>query len=216
MLLPTILPLFPLPNVVLFPHVLLPLHIFEPRYRQLVKDISMGDGLIGMILLRDPENEATRDEPDTYSVGCAGRLVRQVPLPDGRSNILLRGVREFWPREQAFDRPYRTAAVEWMPPPPLSFRLDQRQRRRLDGLLRAFIRRDLDLEIRILDDPAVGDELLVNLFAFALDLPVAEKQGLLEIPDVAARAERLIETLEFHALEKGCLPGNEATKSRCQ
>src|SRR5882724_10251523 len=102
--LPSVIPLFPLPNVVLFPQVLLPLHIFEPRYRQMVKDVTAGDELIGMILLRGPESGGD----DLYRVGCAGRMVRKVELPYGRSNILLQGVREFVPREQHFDRSYRT------------------------------------------------------------------------------------------------------------
>ncbi len=58
----------------------------------------------------------------------------------------------------------------------------------------------------ILTDPSVNDEMLVNLFAFALDFPVAEKQGLLEVADLAVCADRLIDTLEFHALEREVLP----------
>src|SRR5258705_11435116 len=119
--LPATLPLFPLPNVVLFPQVLLPLYIFEPRYQQMVKDVATGDELIGLMLLRQPEGTANSN--DVYSVGCAGRVIRKVELPDGRSNILLQGVREFVALEQYFDRPYRTATVEWLPAPGRDFRL---------------------------------------------------------------------------------------------
>ena len=215
--LPLILPLFPLPNVVLFPRVLLPLHIFEPRYCRMVKDVAAGDGLIGMILLRDAESCGQGDDPDTYSVGCAGRMIRQVPLPDGRSNILLQGVREFVPRQQSRDRPYRTAEVDWLPPPPTGFELEGVIRDRLVKQIRAFVQRaELNIEIRILEDPAIADETLINLLSFGLDLPVEEKQSLLEICDTAVRAERLIETIEFHLLEKEFVPGAEGKKHRRQ
>jgi Lon protease-like protein len=70
--------------------------------------------------------------------------------------------------------------------------------------------------MRILNDPTVSDEMLVDLFAFALDFPVAEKQSLLEVTPLAARADRLIETLEFHALEREFSPGIEHAKLRVQ
>jgi Lon protease-like protein len=212
--LPRLIPLFPLPNVVLFPQVLLPLHIFEPRYREMVKDVAAGDELIGMILLRGPEDIA---EPgrDVFTVGCAGRMIRKVDLPDGRSNILLQGVREFVPREQTFDRPYRVAAVDWMPAPPKGFRLDPTLKRTLLERIRQFLGEKQE-EMRILNDPTVSDEMLVDLFAFALDFPVAEKQSLLEVQGLESRAERLIDTLEFHALEREFSPGIEQAKFRVQ
>ena len=212
--LPRLIPLFPLPNVVLFPQVLLPLHIFEPRYREMVKDVAAGDELIGMILLRGAE-DLVEPGRDVFSVGCAGRMIRKVDLPDGRSNILLQGVREFVPREQYFDRPYRMAAVEWMPAPEKAFRLDPAVKRTLLERIRAFLG-DKHEEMRILNDPTVSDEMLVDLFAFALDFPVAEKQSLLEVTPLAARADRLIETLEFHALEREFSPGIEHAKFRVQ
>lgn len=205
---PNLLPLFPLPGVVLFPQVLLPLHIFEPRYRQMVKDVSNGDELIGMILLRGPERGTSGQ--DVYSIGCAGRLIRKVELPDGRSNILLQGVREFVVREQHFDRPYRTATVDWLPGPPRGVRLDEDSRRSLLDRIRGFVSKEGETSLRLLSDPTLSDEMLVNLFAFALDFPVAEKQSLLEVPELGERARCLIETLEFHTLERGCFPGPES------
>jgi uncharacterized protein len=200
--------------VVLFPQVLLPLHIFEPRYRQMVKDVAAGDELIGMILLRGGE-DPTGSVRDVYTVGCAGRMVRKVDLPDGRSNILLQGVREFVPREQQFDRPYRTATVDWLAPVERDFRLAADTRQHMVTCIRAAIGEKQE-GIGILADPSVSDEMLVNLFAFALDFPVAEKQSLLEVADLAARADRLIETLEFHALEREFSPSIESSKLRVQ
>jgi len=213
--LPHLIPLFPLPNVVLFPQVLLPLHIFEPRYRLMVKDVAEGEELIGMILLRDFEG-APEPGPDVYSVGCAGRMIRKVDLPDGRSNILLQGVREFIPREQFFDRAYRTAAVEWRSAPDRDLHLDAATKDSLQECIRRFAGKKNPDDLRILSDPTLGDELLVNLFAFALDFPVAEKQSLLEIEGLTKRAARLIETLEFHTLEREFAPGVEAAKFRVQ
>ena len=214
MSLPGLIPLFPLPNVVLFPQVLLPLHIFEPRYRQMVKDVAAGGELICMILLRR-EEDPTGSVHDIYRVGCAGRMVRKVDLPDGRSNILLQGVREFVPREQQFDRPYRMAAVDWLPATERDFRLAPDIRDRMVTGIRAALGEKQE-GVGILADPTVSDEMLVNLFAFALDFPVAEKQGLLEIASLSARAERLIETLEFHALEREFSPSIESAKLRVQ
>jgi uncharacterized protein len=212
MSLPPIIPLFPLPNVVLFPRVLLPLHIFEPRYRQMVKDVGEGEELIGMILLRGPE--AAGD--DIYHVGCAGRMVRKVDLPDGRSNILLQGVREFVPSEQRFDRPYRTACVDWLPAPEKDFRLGEPLRGDLIRCIRRFVPDEGAGGLRILSDPMLTDEMLVNLFAFALDIPVVEKQSLLEIQSLAERGRRLLDTLEFHTLERELSPATEGTKIRVQ
>ncbi|MEA2624339.1 MAG: uncharacterized protein QOD06_384 [Candidatus Binatota bacterium] len=207
MSLPSLLPLFPLPNVVLFPQVLLPLHIFEPRYRQMVRDVGTGDGLIGMTLLRGGGEDPTGMVPDMYAVGCAGRMTRKIDLPDGRSHILLQGVREFVVREQTFDRPYRFGAVEWYPRRPAGERLSEALRRTLVERTRSFV--EEQTETRILDDPTLCDEMLVNLLAFSLDLPVAEKQGLLEIRGLEERAARLVETVEFHLLERECVPSAE-------
>ena len=213
--LPRNIPLFPLPNVVLFPQVLLPLHIFEPRYRLMVREVAEADELIGMILLRG-EGGSGGPGRDVYSVGCAGRVIRKVELADGRSNILLQGVREFMPCEQYFDRPYRTAAVDWRAVPERDFRLDGATKASLLECIRRFAGKEHEGDLRILADPTLSDEMLVNLFAFALDFPVAEKQSLLEIDSVAKRATRLIETLEFHNLEREFFPGADVAKLRVQ
>jgi uncharacterized protein len=88
------IPIFPLPTVVLFPNVFLPLHIFEPRYRQMVADALSGDRVIGMTLLKEA---ATVDDgrPPVYAVGCSGVITHVERLADGRFNIILRGVEKF-------------------------------------------------------------------------------------------------------------------------
>ena len=94
-MLPPTIPLFPLPNVVLFPNVFLPLHIFEARYRAMVSEALGGDRIIGMVLLK-PRYEANDEEhPPVFAVGCAGVITHAEPLGDGRFNIVLRGIERF-------------------------------------------------------------------------------------------------------------------------
>src|SRR3954464_5450973 len=84
--------LFPLPNLVLFPHVVQGLHVFEPRYRQMTADALAGDGLIALVQLKDGEDE-TAGRPAIESVACLGRIVWHEELPDGRYNLRLQGLR---------------------------------------------------------------------------------------------------------------------------
>ncbi|HQR46847.1 MAG TPA: LON peptidase substrate-binding domain-containing protein, partial [Thermoanaerobaculia bacterium] len=86
------LPLFPLPGVVLFPETTLPLHVFEPRYREMLTDALQGEGLLGVQLLVPGGSPDDAGRPRVFPVGCAGEVVEHEPLPDGRSNILLRGL----------------------------------------------------------------------------------------------------------------------------
>src|SRR5512147_1061011 len=94
-MLPPIIPIFPLPNVVLFPTVFLPLHIFEPRYRAMVRDALGGDRIIGMALLRPGWESHYEASPAVYAVGCAGLITHAERLPDGRYNIVLQGLEKY-------------------------------------------------------------------------------------------------------------------------
>src|SRR5262249_49092639 len=84
--------LFPLANVVLFPRVMLPLHIFEPRYRQMTADALATDRLIAMVLLKDEREEEDEERPALHSVACLGKILIDHRLEDGRYNFLLRGL----------------------------------------------------------------------------------------------------------------------------
>ncbi len=85
------IPIFPLPDVVLFPHTTVPLHIFEPRYREMVRDALAGDKRIAMALLKPGWEKDYYGRPPVYPIAGAGEIVRHEELPDGRFNILLRG-----------------------------------------------------------------------------------------------------------------------------
>ncbi len=107
-----LLPLFPLPNVVLFPNVFLPLHIFESRYREMVADAIESDRLIGMVLLRPGWERDYEGRPPVYPIGCSGLVTHAERLADGRYNIVLRGIERFRILEEDRCRSYRRAAVE--------------------------------------------------------------------------------------------------------
>ncbi|MGH7405380.1 MAG: LON peptidase substrate-binding domain-containing protein, partial [Candidatus Methylomirabilales bacterium] len=80
------IPIFPLPNVVFFPHTLLPLHIFEPRYRQMLADCLTGERWLAVVLLRPGWEAEYYGRPAVYAVAGAGEIVASERLPDGRSN----------------------------------------------------------------------------------------------------------------------------------
>src|SRR6478736_5807860 len=101
--------LFPLPNLVLFPHVVQPLHVFEPRYRQMTADALAGDRLIAPVLLKPGWEEEYDARPEVHPVACLGRVVADQLLPDGRYNLLLRGLSRAHLLGEVTDaKPYRT------------------------------------------------------------------------------------------------------------
>jgi uncharacterized protein len=198
--LPSIIPVFPLPNVVLFPGVPLPLHIFEPRYRDMVREAAAGHEVIGMALLRGDWQPRYDENPDIFDTGCAGKIVNVESLADGRYNILLHGLREFTIRRHLFEKSYRQGEVSWRS---LAHGgLDSSCRSALVTLLSRFLEaKPATPAHRLLHDRSLSDELLVNFFSYALDIAPLEKQGLLEAQTLMTRAERLRDIIEFHIEE---------------
>jgi len=198
-LLPPSIPLFPLPNVVLFPNVFLPLHIFEPRYRQMVSDALQEDRIIGMTLLRPGYEANYEGRPAIYEIGCAGVITHSQPLGDGRYDIVLRGMEKFRIRSEDDSRPYRIGHVDGISeviPPEQAVPL-RHQRQRLEAVLAAAIER-VRAEPKF--PPSVPDEDLVNALAQYLELDVLEHQALLECDGVLARCRALIDLLEMKLL----------------
>jgi Lon protease-like protein len=198
-MLPPVIPIFPLPNVVLFPNVFLPLHIFEPRYRAMVADALAGDRIIGMTLLKPGYESDYEGRPPVFAVGCAGVITHAEPLDDGRFNIVLRGLEKFRVTGEDHDKPYRLAHVDALPEVvPDADRTAIRQvRHRLEALIAAAIERT-GSDPRF--PPAVPDEDLVNALAQYLQLDPLERQALLERDGVLARCRGLIELLEMKSL----------------
>src|SRR3954451_20726245 len=106
-----LLPLFPLPNVVLFPNVFLPLHIFEPRYREMVADALASDRMIGMVLLKPGWEHEYEGHPPVYPIGSNGVTTHVERLDDGCYNIVLRGVERFCILAEDHERAYRRATI---------------------------------------------------------------------------------------------------------
>jgi Lon protease-like protein len=192
-----LLPLFPLPTVVLFPNVFLPLHIFEPRYRAMVADAIAGDRMIGMVLLRPGWERDYDGRPPVYPIGCSGVITHHEKLPDERYNIILRGLERFRIVEEDHARSYRRAIVERLHDAslPHADRVALRSHRaKLESLLAPAAER---ARADARSSAALTDEDLVNALAQYLDLEPIEKQALLEKNCLLTRAASLIELLEM-------------------
>jgi Lon protease-like protein len=110
------IPIFPLPDVILFPHTLLPLHVFEARYRQMVRDCLAGDRRLAMVLLRPGWEADYYGRPPIYPTAGAGEIIEHEELPDGRYNIVLRGTMRIGiTAELPVDKPYRVARARPLP-----------------------------------------------------------------------------------------------------
>jgi uncharacterized protein len=198
-MLPPTLPVFPLPNVVLFPNVFLPLHIFEPRYREMVADALAGDRIIGMVLLRPGWESDYEGRPAVYSIGCAGLITFSEQHSDGRYNIVLRGLEKFRITGEDDSRSYRIAEVEPLAEEitPEDRDIVRSERRRLEALLVPQPEgRGVDSKV----PPSMSDEDLVNTLAQYLDLEPVEKQALLEREGLVARCRSLIDLLEMKVI----------------
>ena len=188
-------PLFPLPNVVLFPRVFLPLHIFEPRYREMVRDALAADRTIGMVLLRDGAAAGGAGNPAVFPTGCAGLITHCDQLPDGRYNIVLRGLYKFRIIEEDRSRSYRRASVETLAEPDDADGLRE-ARRRLERLLTGT---GSNLKL-----PAGMDGAdLVNALSQYLEFDPIEKQALLERNGPIDRCRALGDLLEMQSLAGG-------------
>jgi Lon protease-like protein len=198
-MLPPTIPIFPLPNAVLFPNVFMPLHIFEPRYRAMVTDALAGDRIIGMVLLRPGFEADYEGRPPVYPTGCAGVITHSEALPDGRFNIVLRGIEKFRVTGEDASKPYRLAHVQAIAEAVAEQdRAQIRQfRHRLEAIMAAAMERS-GADPRF--PPAVPDEDLVNALAQYMALEPIERQALLEQPGCLARCRALVELLEIKTL----------------
>ena len=199
---PASLPIFPLPTVDLFPNVFLPLHIFEPRYRQMTADALAGDRLIGMVLLR-PGGDADDDRPPIYTTGCTGLITHAEKLDDGRFNLVLRGLDKFTilgEEDPAIGQLYRRAIISPIDETIAQVERDhlREARRKLEGLLEPLF--EGTMESRLPQN--MPDDDLINALAQYLDFDPLEKQALLERLGPLARCHSMIELLEMKAMLK--------------
>jgi uncharacterized protein len=191
--LPQEIPLFPLPEVVLFPETTRPLLIYEPRYREMVADALAGNKIIGMVLLRPGFEKDYEGRPPIYGIGCAGIIDDYKQLPDGRYAILLRGLSTFRILSEDTRKPYRLARIEMRPESltPAELGPLSTLRERIAKALATVL--PLDVEP---PDPGLDDAEFVNVVAQALKMPEEARQALLEHDSVLLRARALLDKLE--------------------
>lgn len=195
--LPDVLPVFPLPGALLLPRSRLPLHLFEPRYLQMLEDtLKTRERLIGMIQpCPSPERGC-----GLHKIGCAGRVTQFSETEDGRYLITLTGISRFriLSEIEGFT-PYRRFRPSWT-----GFDRDLGKtekdagfdRRAFMGLLqRFFSTQDLSTDWNTLNE--ADDELLVNSLSMLLDFNAEDKQALLEAPSLSTRRETLVTLIEF-------------------
>jgi hypothetical protein len=187
-------PIFPLPNIVFFPKIILPLHIFEPRYRRMVVDVLEGERIIGMVLLQQGWEKDYEGTPLVFPVGCMGRMEAHERAEQGSYNILLRGMSRFEIVEFVQDRPYRKARVRLLADVPLSMAMAEevRERNRFLELFERYLAEVMGVELEKDMLERTGSlEIVVNQVAASLDIPVMDKQLLLQIAAVSDRYARL-------------------------
>ena len=191
-------PLFPLPSVVLFPRAVLPLHIFEQRYRIMTADALTGDRLVAMALLKPGWEKNYYCRPAIEAVVCIGKILSYERLADGKYNFLLQGVaRARIVNELPVEKPYRLAElsrVEQVPAMEIDLEED---RRRFETMFanNALGQTPAGKQFTRIINSALPTCEVADLAAFTFIDDVTVKQSLLAEPDVRARVQRTLELL---------------------
>ncbi len=216
-----IVKVFPLPNLVLFPGVIQPLHIFEARYRTLMRDALDGDQLIAMATLRPGWESDDEARPEIYPTVCVGKIVTHAELPDGRFNLLLCGARRARIiREIPANLPYRMADVQLTAADAhgVSEDLAGPMREQILGLFDQLVGVDSELDREAIDSLSSSQMplgLLLDLLAFSSGASVGEQQGILATADVKARGNRLIAILQQRLAEQASLASRFPPQFSC-
>jgi len=179
------IPLFPLPGVVLFPGTLLPLHIFEPRYRALVADALERDRLIGMAMIAGERPDLAAGRPAVREIGGAGTIVEHELLDDGRYNIVLEGSFRFRIVREELSQPYRTATVEEAPTEPFPSGRDEEVT--VSGVRELFSGLQPHLDLPPLPSESLSAERLSGELALRLRWPPDTLQKILEAASLPER-----------------------------
>jgi Lon protease-like protein len=198
---PAVIPVFPLPGALLLPRGQMPLNIFEPRYLAMIDDaLRSGDRLIGMIQPDPTRPGADPDKPHLFQVGCVGRMTQFAESGDGRYLIQLTGVARFRIAEElSVTTPYRQCRVTYQPfvddfTPRMGE--DEVDRKALLRALTSFLKaNNLKADWEGIEN--APNEALVNALAMMSPYDAAEKQAMLEAPDLKTRAEILVAVTEI-------------------
>ncbi len=178
----------------MFPQTILPLHVFEPRYRRLVNDVLGGDKRFAVFLLKPGQEADYFGSPAPFEVGCLGEIVRAEAQEDGRFNVLLLGVARIRIEEFLTEVPYRVVGATLLPdepvvPPAAS----------ADQVFRTLLGRYFRTVLGRATGSGIGDqtlETLVNTAAANVETDVLERQRLLETRSLAHRLARVSELME--------------------
>jgi Lon protease-like protein len=197
-MLPAILPLFPLPQVVLFPQTFLPLHLFEPRYQEMAVDILNSHQHLVLSLMREkPDPNTFGETARIFEVGCLAEVVRAEPLTGGRWNLLIQGKDSVQIKEEASVKPYRQAQIKVLPFDTSQLWPGPHRRRLMDALQAYAASEGVEPQLKELLDLPLEDAGRLNTLAMALDFEPTERQFLLEARDLPTLAERMIQLLDF-------------------
>ena len=204
--LPEILPVFPLTGVLVFPGMILPLHIFESRYRNLAEDVLSAEGVFGMIQPFVPREDnrplpgAEKETPELYGVGCAGYIERWEKLSDGRYVLELRGMNRFRAEaELPLHRGYRRVKADYSGFADLPVDKDWHcDRAHLMKSLEEYARGH-GLQLRLDQVEQVSDIELVNILGMSLPFHPSERQALLEASSLQDRENVLLNLLRLGA-----------------
>ncbi len=193
--------LFPLPNLVLFPHVIQALHIFEPRYCEMLTEALESDHLITMALLVPGWESQLQGKPNLGNTVCIGRIISHTPTDDGRHNILMAGLqRARIIEELEVPTSFRQARVELISDYiPDEFRASsEKHRKTLLSVFRSMIPLDAANSKTFADllTQQLPLGILTDIIAYALNLPIAMKQLLLGEANVQIRFQTLMDHLQ--------------------
>ncbi len=196
-----IVPIFPLPNVVLFPKTLLPLHIFEQKYRVMTREVIAGDGKLAIVLQRKGSETASGSRPAVHEVACVGRIETYEELEGGKFDIVVAGIHRVRLIREIDHSPYRMAEVSILEEASCDDLHEEviHRRNHLGGLFTRYTELATSGDRRASGMILQLDfEALVNMTATTLDLPPEERQLLLEMDDVTNRCDVLIPILQGH------------------
>jgi Lon protease-like protein len=199
--LPRQIPIFPLAGALLLPRTQLPLNIFEPRYLTMISDALAGTRMIGMTQPVESDSHRHDVAQAVYEIGCAGRITSFSEVEDGRMLIMLTGISRFSiAKELAVKTPYRQVEADYSPfddDLKLGYGEEHVNRKQVLNTFRAYLRAH-DLETDWKEIRAASNELLVNSLSMIAPFAAAEKQALLEAPNLNARAELLVALTEMN------------------
>jgi uncharacterized protein len=197
-MLPAILPLFPLPQAVLFPQTYLPLYVFESRYQDLtVEVLNSHHHLILTLMKETPEPGTLGETVSVFETGCLAEVVRADPLTAGRWNLLVLGKDAVRIVEEVPGKTFRQARNEVLPFNSSLLWPGPHRRRLMESLQSYAVSEGIEAQLKELLELPLEDMGRLNTLAMALDFEPVERQFLLESRDLPTLAERMLQLLNF-------------------